>query len=149
MSFQPFGYHFTVRTELPPTRVRALIRKNKKKILDPKIGPRGWLVGPVVCLWLDPYNSTGPSLFGLVLSDGSGTRVHGRAGSNLFGIALCSIALLLLGLFLSISITDRETLAVLVGLLLLIPILFPLLYWQAHRKRREAEPLVRFIEANV
>jgi len=149
MPFQPFGYHFTVKSEFSPAQVRALIRLNKKKVLDPKVGTRGWVAGPFICLWLDPYSSTGPSLFGFICADGAGTRIHGRAGSNLFGIVFISLVLFLTVLALSMLLTDRASIAQFVGLLLVAPILVPLLYWQAHRKRREAEPLVRFLDAHV
>lgn len=146
MGFQPFGYQFEVRSPSPPSEVKAIIRSRKKGWFDMKRGARGWIVGPFICLWGSAFHRNGPMLFGLISQDILGTRVRGRAGSDLNGVLMCTL-LIPLTIFATFQlIADRAGL-----LLLLVAVVFPvfgvgwLKYWFAHKDRREAETLVRFL----
>jgi hypothetical protein len=84
-------------------------------------------------------------LFGRIVQDGFGTRITGRAGSDLNGIALYSVWLpiMVLLVYQMISAGDYTygQLAIFAGLILLSPLVF----WASHKDRRQAEPLVRFL----
>lgn len=146
MPFQPFGYRFQVDLPLRPTSAKATIRQRMKPWFEAKSGARGWIVGPFVCLWLRALDRHGPMLFGMIRNHGLGTRITGRAGSNLNGIAwfvvLAVLAIAVAGLEVASGASDGGTLIAL-GLFLLF---LPLMLWMSHRDRRDAEPLVRFLE---
>ena len=80
MGFQPFGYRFETFTSLPPAEAKAAIRSKKTSIVDAKNGARGWILGPIICLWFSAFDNYSPMLFGLISTNNLGTRVHGRAG---------------------------------------------------------------------
>lgn len=146
MAYQPFGYRFDVRSPTQPSEVRAAIRSRKKQWFDPKDGARGWIVGPFICLWFSPFDRYGPMLFGRISRDGFETRIKGRAGSDLNGIAMvCVLMPLMAWLFYQMladgTLTTTKQILVIGGLMA-----FPLLvFWTSHIFRRDAEPLVRFL----
>lgn len=146
MGFQPFGYSFETTTSLPLAKAKAAIRSKKTGIFDAKNGARGWIVGPFICLWFSAFDRFGPMLFGLISANGSGTRVHGRAGSDLNGVLLFTLLIPLTAwlVFKMVSegqAPDRQ--------LLVIALVFlvggPLIFWSAHKERKNAEPLVWFL----
>ncbi len=146
MSFQPFGYRFEVISPHAPDKVKAAIRAKKKAWFAPNNGARGWIVGPFLCLWYSPYDQHGPMVMGLIDTDGHRTRIRGRAGSDLNGILMFSIlvpliAVLTLKMIANGSASPRQLLVM--GVVYLIG--GPLIYWSAHKDRRKAEPLVRFL----
>ena len=149
MAFQPFGYRFDVRSPLSPDAVKAAIRSRKKGWLDPKRGARGWIAGPFICLWLSAFDRYGPMLFGRIVGDDRGARIGGRAGSDLNGLALFSVLIPLLALFLYLIISAGDytfrQVAILGGLILASPWVF----WMSHKDRRDADPLVRFLRDTV
>lgn len=149
VAFQPFGYRFEVRSPSAPSDLTATIRSRKKGWLDPKNGARGWIVGPFICLWFSAFNGYGPMLFGRISRDNLGTRITGRAGSDLNGLALSSVLLPLMALLLyqMVSAGDytANQLIIIGGVILLSPLIF----WWSHKDRREAEPLVRFLRDTV
>lgn len=149
MAFQPFGYRFEVKSPSPPSDVKAAIRSCKKGWFDPKNGARGWIVGPFICLWFSAFDRYGPMLFGRISRGNLGTRITGRAGSDLNGLALFAVLLPVMGLLLyqMVSAGDYTSnqLAIIGGLILLSPLIF----WWSHKDRREAEPLVRFLRDAV
>jgi len=147
MSFQPFGYRFEVRSPRPPAEVKAAINSRKKSLFEVKDGARGWMAGPFLCLWFSAFDRYGPMLFGIVSSDGAGTRVHGRAGSDLNGVAAFSLVLLLMAFLTYQSIAEGTTGDVAVMALFLV--VAPLIYWVAHKDRKSAEPLVRFLRDSL
>lgn len=146
MLFQPFGYRFDIRSRQSPAEVKTVIRARKKRWLDPKNGPRGWIAGPLICLWFSAFDQSGPMLFGLISGDGAGTRVRGRAGSDLNGVAMFSLLMPLTAFLVYEMIADGSAS---LRQLLVIAALFlfgaPLVYWFAHKERGQAEPLVRFV----
>lgn len=149
MAFQPFGYYFEVRSPHPPSEVKAIIQSRKKGWFEPQDGARGWIIGPFICLWLSALKRQGPMLFGRISRDSFGTKISGRAGSDLNGLAASAVSIPILAvlLYLIVSAEDYtfQQVAILGGVLLLSPLIF----WLAHKDRREAEPLVRFLRDAV
>jgi hypothetical protein len=146
MPFQPFGYRFDFKSPLPPANVKAAIRARKKRWFHSTNGARGWIVGSFICLWLSALDRYGPMLFGTISRDQFGTRIKGRAGSDLNGLAMYLVLVPLLAFFLYQMIAAGEAtgnqIAIIGGLILLTP----LMLWWSHQDRRKAEPLVRFLQ---
>lgn len=146
MSFQPFGYRFEVFSSLSLAEAKIAIRSKKTSIFDVKNGARGWVVGPFVCLWFSAFDRYGPMLFGMISADKFGTRVHGRAGSDLDGIATYTALIPLMAWIVFMMISEGQATG---GQLVMIAVVFliggPLIYWLAHKQRKDAEPLVRFL----
>lgn len=145
MAFQPFGYKFEVTSPSRTTDVKAIIRERKKGWFDPKNGTRGWICGPFICLWLSAFDRYGPMLFGLIRDDGFGTRISGRAGSDLNGL-ISTVCLLPLLVFILVEMLTADqfewnNIAIIGGIIFLALLCF----WWAHQERRQAEPLVRFL----
>jgi hypothetical protein len=89
-------------------------------------------------------------LFGVISGDGAGTRVRGRAGSDLNGVVAFSLliplmTLLTYQLIAEGSASPRQLLGIAAALL----IGGPVVYWVAHKDRRRAEPLVRFLSDSL
>ena len=145
MPFQPFGYPFEVNTQMPTSKVKALIRTRKKRWLDPKNGPRGWIAGPFICLWMSVFDRYGPMLIGRISQDSFGTRITGRAGSDLNGMAALALWLPLM-VFVT-YIASRAHQMSLRGLIVIgiIIVLSPLAFWFSDKDKKQAEPLVRFV----
>lgn len=147
--FQPFGFRFEVRSYLPPAKLKAALRSRMKDWFDAKPGARGWIVGPFMCLWFSAFDRYGPMVLAMVKRDDLGTRVTGRAGSDLNGLALFAILMPLLAfaLYQMVAAEDYTLRQVIIlgGLILLSPLVF----WWSHKDRRRAEPLVRFIRDTV
>ncbi|MBA4010457.1 MAG: hypothetical protein C0481_01200 [Phenylobacterium sp.] len=146
MAFQPFGYAVDIRSQMTPRAVRSAIRRRWRGWFDPIDGSRGWMIGPFICLWRSALDSRGPILLAVISSDGFGSRISGRAGSDLNGIAL----MVLLGPAILISMIGAvqagqgtTTWAVGWGIVLMLGL--GLTLWWGHADRREAEPLVRFL----
>jgi len=147
MAFQPFGYRFEVSYLESPTEIRAIISKKRTSWFDAKNGARGWTLGPILCLWFSAFDKHGPMLFGLIRPTFSGTKIYGRAGSDLNGIL--AFTLLLPGLILLTAKLHSENSATLGSLVTVGIIVFiggPLAYWIAHKDRKSAEPLIRFLQ---
>lgn len=146
MGFQPFGYRFEVSSILTPADAKAAIRSKKTSIFDAKNGARGWIAGPFICLWFSAFDRYGPMLFGLISADNFGTRVHGRAGSDLNGVAMFTLMIPLMAWLVIKMISEGQASG---RQLLVIALVFlvggPLIYWWAHKERTDAEPLVRFL----
>lgn len=147
MPFQPFGYPFEVRSALDRQALKRAVRAKKKRWFDKRSGARGWIIGPFVCLWISAFDSHGPMLIGRIVDERSGTRIVGRAGSDLngmIGLALWYPAMALI-LWMAASAAQLT-----IGLLVVCAVIFgflgPLAFWIAHKDRRQAEPLVRFLE---
>ena len=145
MAYQPFGYRFDVRSPTQPSEVRAAIRSRKKQWFDPKDGARGWIVGPFICLWFSAFDRYGPMLFGRISLDGFETRITGRAGSDLNGLAMvCVLLPLMAWLFYQMLADGTSTTKqiIIIGGFTALPLL---VFWTSHMFRRDAEPLVRFL----
>ncbi|MCX8476630.1 MAG: hypothetical protein MT490_12600 [Sphingomonas sp.] len=146
MGFQPFGYRFEIFASLPPAEARAAIRSKMTGIFDAKNGARGWIAGPFICLWFSAFDRYGPMLFGLISANNFGTRVHGRAGSDLNGVLMFTLLIPLMAWLLFKMVSEGQASG---GQLLVIALVFlvggPLIYWSAHKERKDAEPLERFL----
>lgn len=146
MSFQPFGYSFEIYSHFPPAEVKSAIRAKKKRWLDAKSGARGWIVGPVICLWNSAFDRYGPMIVGMIESDGFGTRLRGRAGSDLNGIVMLTLLVPFLCFVLYKGVLqDGGEFLGLVWPVVFVVLLVPFAYWSAHSDRREADVLVRFL----
>lgn len=146
MAFQPFGYQFEVVSPLQPSDVKAAIRSRKTSWLNPKNGARGWIVGPFICLWFSAFDCYGSMLFGLISRGSLGTRVHGRAGSDVNGVIMFSLLIPIAALLTVQLFSEGTSVSQLLFMALIFLIGGPLVYWSAHKDRREAEPLVRFLQ---
>ena len=144
--FQPFGYRFEVRSPLPSARVKAAIRSRMKDWFDAVPGARGWIVGPFMCLWLRAFDRRGPMLLAKLGRGDFGTRVTGRAGSDLNGLAAYTLSLPMLAFSLYMLRATGEGSLQTVIIVSAILLLSPLVFWWSHKDRRQADPLVRFIE---
>lgn len=149
MAFLPFGEAFEITSPLSATEVRAAIRKRGKRWFDSGNGARGWVVGPVICLWWSPTDRWGPMVVGWISEQATGSKVSGRAGSDLNGVALTCVLVPVMVLSLSQMLLSGgyQIAGVLVGGGVLL--LMPLVFWSAHRSRREAQPIVRFLRNAV
>ncbi|NYI22972.1 hypothetical protein FHS93_001897 [Sphingobium francense] len=146
MPFEPFGYRFEINSPMSPSEVKIAIKSRKKGWFDAKNGARGWIVGPLICLWFSAFDQYGPMLFGVISSDAAGSRVRGRAGSDLNGVVMFSLLIPFM-IFIVYKLISQGTASF--RQLLVIAVVFllggPLIYWLAHKGRREAEPLIRFL----
>ncbi|WP_118857877.1 hypothetical protein [Sphingomonas mesophila] len=150
MGFQPFGYRFEVTTNLNPTNAKKAIQATKTDIFDPKNGARGWVAGPFICLWFSPFDQYGPMLFGLISPHNFGARVHGRAGSDLNGVLMFTLLIPLMAWLAFVSISEGEaSIEQLLWIGAIVLVGGPLFYWSAHRERKDAEPLVRFLRKTL
>lgn len=147
MTFQPFGRPFDLDTSLAPAEVKTAIRSRLKGWFEVKSGARGWIAGSFICLWSSAFNQQGPMLIGIISRDAHGTRIRGRAGSDLNGslwVSMCCLALLCL-VAAEIVWGDRQGLSQILPVTILFLIFMPIVLWLKHLYRREAEPLVRFL----
>lgn len=150
MSFEPFGYRIDLSSPYSLTETQARLRAGLKPLLEPRSGARGWVLGPLFCLWFTALSRSGPMVFGIISQQGGQTRLSGRAGSDLNGIAFmtlwaCMAIAALLGVIRKENTGFDDP-------LLLAVILFgglPLLWWTAHRDRRQAEPIVCYMRDAV
>ncbi len=150
MPFQPFGYSFEIRSDDMPAAVKAKLRSGFTGWLDLQTGARGWIVGPVLCIWQSAWTQYGPMLLGLIRPGARGTIVTGRAGSDLNGTLWI--------VFLTVALAGSAAVSVLNGravdpealfVLALLGLLVPLALWGAHISRNEADDLVRFVERRL
>ncbi|WP_447763649.1 hypothetical protein [Sphingopyxis panaciterrae] len=150
LKFEPFGYRFEVSSKMTPADAKATIRSRKSGIFDPKNGARGWIAGPFICLWFSAFDRHGPILFGLISTGDFGTRIHGKAGSDLNGVLMFTLMIPLMAWLVVMMISDGQASG---RQLLVIALVFlvggPLLYWSAHNERKDAEPLVRFLRKTL
>lgn len=149
VAFQPFGYRFDIRSPSQPSEVKAVIRSRKKPWLESKDGARGWILGPFMCLWFSAFDRHGPMLFGRITRDGFGTRITGRAGSDLNGLAMACVLLPVIAWLCYPMLADGALTTgqiVIMGGLMALPLL---VFWTSHIFRRDADPLVRFLRDAV
>jgi hypothetical protein len=146
VSFQPFGYRFEIGSLLSPAEVKAKIRARKKAWFDMKSGARGWILGSYFCLWNSAFNQSGPMVFGRIVSDQFGTRLNGRAGSDLNGIIVLVLGFPLLGFVLyRMSLQDGSNGRSVITTLIFLGVISLIALWSAHAFRRDADILVRFL----
>lgn len=147
MAFQPFGYPFDISSRLSPADLRRSIRSRSRDWFDTKDGARGWVVGPVVCLWFSALDRHGPMLLGWISPNTWGTRIAGRAGSDLNGLLLLAALtpFVVFCLFMLASTGGSRSLEGVVFAGGFYALICGAVLWAKHAFRREAEPLVRFL----
>lgn len=149
MVFRPFGDPIDLWSVASPATIKQRIRSRKKGWFDPKPGARGWIVGPILCLWHSPYDRNGPMLIALLRAEGMGTRIMGRAGSDLNGVAML-IALSGLMAWLAWKMVGQEGLTPgVISMAAIFLLGVPAMLIWAHKDRRSAAPLVRFLQKTV
>ena len=142
MAFQPFGYPFRIEAPMQPEAAKLAIRAKWKRWFDMKPGARGWIVGPFICLWASAFDRQGPMLLGRITASDRGTTIiSGRAGSNLNGVAYLAL-FCVLGIWAALAMSNIWLLALFGGMAALV-------FWFAHKDRRQAEPLIRFLDSAV
>lgn len=146
MGFQPFGYRFEISASLPPAEAKARIRSKMTGMFDARNGARGWIAGPFICLWFSAFDRYGPMLFGLISANNFGTRVQGRAGSDLNGVLIFTLLIPLTAWLVFKMISEDQAFdGQLVAIAFLFLVVGPLIYWWAHKERKDAKPLERFL----
>lgn len=150
MAIQPFGYRFDIVSRMPPAEVKAALRSGMKAWFETKDGPRGWIVGPFLCLWRSAFDQYGPMLFGCISYDNLGTRLRGRAGSDLNGVVMFALLTIAMG-FLCFKLLSAGPEAAVLGVYLVCIFVVggALVFWMAHKDRHEAEPLVEFVRCSL
>lgn len=146
MPFQPLGYPFEVHSDEAPSAVKAKLRSGFKGWLDLQTGARGWIAGPLMCIWQSAYNQHGPMLLALIRHSGHGTIITGRAGSDLNGTLWLGILVIALA---GSALNEQGRHPELVAALALLGLFVPLALWLAHSGRNEADDLVRFVERSL
>lgn len=144
----PFGYPFEISSSLLPAEIKQSIRARKTVWFDPHDGARGWVAGSLVCLWFSAFDQQGPMLLGWISQSATGSRIGGRAGSDLNGLLLLvAITPVMAICILGMALAGDGALAALAGGFFLIIGL--VVVWAKHMFRRDAEPLVRFLHDTV
>jgi len=150
MAFQPFGYGFEIRSPKSPVAVKSAIRAKKVGWFEPKNGPRGWIAGPFMCLWNSAFDRHGPMVIAHIARDDHGSRIRGRAGSDLNGlVALTIMTPLMVFLLLAMLAREGTTSLSFYFLVAFFGLGIPATFWWAHADKREADPLVRFVRRTV
>jgi hypothetical protein len=142
MVFQPVGYPFEISSALSPPGLKRSIRSRTKGWFDMKDGARGWVVGPIVCLWFSAFDRHGPMLLGWISRNTRGTRIVGRAGSDLNGVLLLVALTPFIVFYLSMMPFTGGVAFFAASWVLICGIVL----WAKHVFRRDAEPLVRFLK---
>lgn len=113
-------------------------------------GARGWIVGSWICLWLNAFDRYGPFLLARFSGDGISTQIKGRAGSNLGGLIIGVMILGPVVLVLVVGFLASDHLSgVGVALAMFFVGIWGLLLWSGHAFRKDADPLVRFLEKTL
>ena len=146
MAFEPLGYRFELSTLLSAEAVKAAIRMEKKGWFAAEGLPRGWIVGPFLCLWQSAFDRYGPMLLARIDSEGLHTRIVGRAGADINGTALFLVLAPLMAWITwkmhEAGQGDTKT-YVIIGLVFGLGL--PLTLWVNSKDRKDAAPLVTFI----
>ena len=146
MSFKPLGYHFEINSHLSPQELRRQLRENKNRWFQAKDGPRGWIVGPFMCLWSSALDRYGPMVLARISPNNFGTKISGRAGADLNGTLLFILITPFMA-WLTWKMHDSGQGSF--RLFLVVGVIFglglPLTLWVNSSDRSHADPLVNFI----
>lgn len=88
-------------------------------------------------------------LFGRISSDNFRTKISGRAGSDLNGLAMLSLLMPVMALLLYQMVSAGGPILGQVAIIAGVMLLSPLAFWMSHKERKDAEPLVRFLRDAV
>lgn len=149
MAFQPFGYAFEIHSPQSPEALKSAIREKKIAWFEPKNGPRGWIAGHFMCLWNSAFDRYGPMVMARIERDGAGSRIRGRAGSNLNGLLALALFAPLMVFLLVMLAQEGVTSTSFYLLVAFFGLGIPATFWLANSDKREADPLVRFIRRTV
>ncbi|HEY1125165.1 MAG TPA: hypothetical protein VGE65_06000 [Sphingobium sp.] len=139
------GRSFEVRSTLSAEDAKAALRKQKRGWFELKTGPRGWILGPFLCLQLSAMGQQGPVVLARITDDGFGSRTYGKVGPDLAVLSALAITPGLIAFAIYGFASKSENLAaalVAVGVFLLFILA---IFWLRSRAPEDAEPLVRFI----
>lgn len=137
-SLQPFGFTFEVNARCDRNTFKSDLRRMLKPWFDNRAGARGWVFGPLVCLWLSP-GRMGPSLVALILPGRAGTQATGVAGFDLAG----TLMLVAIGLGAPIFSVFMRAIPVQALLVSLVAVIAMMTRSGLHH---DADQLVRFLE---
>jgi len=144
------GYGFEIASQHPPDEAKRRLKAAMLPWFAAKTGPRGWIVGPYLCLWRSAFDKYGPMVFARIRADGFGSKVSGRAGSDLNGTFWFMLLTPIMAWVVYMAHREGQfsvhmfvTVGIVFGLGL------PLTLWFNHVERKSADPLVRFIERSV
>jgi hypothetical protein len=149
VGFQPFGYPFEIHSPQSPEAVKSAIRAKVTAWFDPQNGPRGWVAGRILCLWTSAFDRHGPMVIARIEDEGQGSRIRGRAGSDLNGLIALTIITPLMAFLLVMLATEGSTSPQFYLLLLFFGLGIPATFWWAHSDKRQADPMVRFLRRTV
>lgn len=148
MAFEPFGYHFEVRSALSPDAAKAAIRSRKRGWFDARDGARGWIAESIICLQSDNSRNP-PMVMGRISRDDLGTKISGRAGyPGSIGL-LVLIPVLIYGIWLIFADPDPDHAPAYLLVQAFVIAIMSFVLWMSHRGRRDADPLVRFLRDTV
>jgi hypothetical protein len=143
---RPFGYSVEIRSALSPEEAKAALRTKMTGWFDMKSGPRGWIVGPWLCIWLDAFDQAGPMMLARITGDGAGSHIRGRAASNFKGVMIAGIlapaAIAIPAIYLSTGGAQYAWMLLPAFACLAISLL---ILWSGHLFRAEAGPLIRVV----
>ena len=143
--FRLFGQPFEVRSSFSREKAKAALRKQKVGWFNPKTGPRGWILGSLLCLqWSALYDRGAAVTVARIAEDGFGSRVHGRAGIDLASVGLIAVIAGVV-IFSIYSLLTEHSAAILLFdvAVLLIP---GAVLWLRLVSPENPAPLVRFIQ---
>jgi len=140
----PFGFCFEVNSALSLEGLKSAIRSKKKPLFDMRSGPRGWFLGPLICLWLSPHWTMGPGAVGIVCRTGSTSKVVGLAGFDPAGTAM--LLVISIGAPLVIGLSGTAGFGFSMIALILFPAGGALIMWSRAQFHHEADPIVRFLD---
>ena len=125
---------------------KSAIRTKKKAWFEPKNGPRGWVIGPAVCLWFSAFNQHGAMVIAILKSDGFGAHMVGRAGADLNGMAFFLLLTpLIVWLTWQMHLHGQGTTQAYIAIGLVLGLGLPFTLWMNSKDRRDADPLVSFL----
>lgn len=150
MPFQPFGFPFDLDSPLSPAEVKEGVRRKAKTWFEKRNGARGWVVGPFICLWWSAFDPRGPMIVGRISPSGAGSRIAGRAGSDLNGVAYVTVLIptIMVSMLIRAVFHPGTLDSALNGIALLLIVAIPIWLlgaWMRQSLHDEADPLLRFL----
>ena len=150
MAFQPLGYRFEIEARRPLSHSKAALRQALVGWFEPKSAPRGWIVGPFLCLWMSAFDRQGPMVFATMRGGDFTTKITGRAGSDLNGTLMFLLLAPVMGwIVYSMILSGQATTRLVVVIGIILGLGLPFTLWTNSSDRKRADPIVRFIERTV